>query len=50
VVDGMRVLDSIYAGYGESPDQSRITAEGNGYLKREFPRLDYIKSVRIVGQ
>jgi peptidyl-prolyl cis-trans isomerase A (cyclophilin A) len=49
VVEGMRVVDAIYAGYGEGPDQSRIAAEGNAYLKREFPRLDYVKSVRIVG-
>jgi peptidyl-prolyl cis-trans isomerase A (cyclophilin A) len=50
VVEGMRVVDSIYAGYGEAPDQARIAAEGNVYLKREFPRLDYIKSARIVGR
>jgi peptidyl-prolyl cis-trans isomerase A (cyclophilin A) len=49
VVEGMNVVDSIYAGYGESPDQSRIASEGNAYLKREFPRLDYIKSARVVG-
>jgi peptidyl-prolyl cis-trans isomerase A (cyclophilin A) len=49
VVEGMGVVDSIYAGYGESPDQSRVGAEGNAYLKREFPRLDYIKSARVVG-
>jgi peptidyl-prolyl cis-trans isomerase A (cyclophilin A) len=49
VVEGMGVVDSIYAGYGESPDQSRVAAEGNAYLKREFPRLDYIKSARVVG-
>lgn len=48
VVEGMSVVDSIYAGYGETPDQSRVGAEGNAYLKREFPRLDYIKSARIV--
>ena len=49
VVEGMNVVDSIYSGYGETPDQSRVAAEGNAYLKREFPRLDYIKSVRIAG-
>jgi peptidyl-prolyl cis-trans isomerase A (cyclophilin A) len=49
VVEGMSVVDSIYAGYGETPDQGRVAAEGNAYLRREFPRLDYIKSVRIVG-
>jgi peptidyl-prolyl cis-trans isomerase A (cyclophilin A) len=49
VVEGMSVVDSIYSGYGESPDQGRIAEEGNRYLKRNFPRLDYIKSARIVG-
>ncbi len=49
VVEGMGVVDSIYAGYGEAPDQARVSADGNGYLKREFPQLDYIKSVRILG-
>ena len=48
VVEGMGVVDSIYAGYGEEPDQGRIGAEGNRYLKRSFPRLDYIKSARVV--
>jgi peptidyl-prolyl cis-trans isomerase A (cyclophilin A) len=49
VVEGMSVVDSIYADYGETPDQSRIAAQGNAYLKQQFPRLDYIKSARIVG-
>jgi peptidyl-prolyl cis-trans isomerase A (cyclophilin A) len=48
VVEGMGVVDSIYAGYGEAPDQSRVSDEGNAYLKKEFPRLDYIKSARVV--
>jgi peptidyl-prolyl cis-trans isomerase A (cyclophilin A) len=49
VVEGMSVVDSIYAGYGEEPDQSRVAEEGNKYLKGSFPRLDYIKSARVVG-
>lgn len=49
VVEGMSVVDSIYSGYRETPDQARITTDGNAYLKREFPQLDYIKSARIVG-
>lgn len=48
VVEGMGVVDSVYAGYGETPDQARIAAEGNAYLKRSFPQLDYITSARIV--
>lgn len=55
VVEGMEVVDSLYAGYGEGPpmgprgpEQSRIVSEGNEYLKRDFPRLDYITTARIV--
>jgi peptidyl-prolyl cis-trans isomerase A (cyclophilin A) len=48
VVDGMAVVDSIYSGYGEAPDQQQITASGNAYLERMFPKLDYIKSATIV--
>ncbi len=49
VASGMRVIDHIYSGYGEQPDQELIGAQGNAYLKKEFPRLDYIKTARIVG-
>jgi cyclophilin family peptidyl-prolyl cis-trans isomerase len=48
VNDGMAVVDHIYAGYGESPDQSRISDAGNVYLAQSFPKLDYIKTARIV--
>ena len=48
VVEGMDVVDRIYAGYGERPNQGRIQAEGNAYLAREFPRLDYVKRASIV--
>lgn len=54
VVEGMNVVDQIYSGYGESsdgggkgPTQSRIAAEGNAYLAKSFPQLDYIKSATI---
>ncbi len=47
VVSGMEVVDALYSGYGEDSggglrrgDQSRIVAEGNLYLDREFPLLD----------
>ena len=54
VVDGMAVVDSLYANYGEGapdgggPDQGRITSEGNAYLNQSFPRLDFIRRARIV--
>ena len=48
VVSGMEVADSIYAGYGERPVQQLIQTLGNSYLARMFPKLDYIKSARLV--
>lgn len=47
VVSGMENVDQIYAGDRENPDQSRIEAEGNAYLEKAFPNLDYIKTARI---
>jgi peptidyl-prolyl cis-trans isomerase A (cyclophilin A) len=53
VTDGMNVVDSLYKGYGEGapqgrgPDQGRVQAEGDTYLKAEFPQLDYIKTARL---
>ena len=48
VVSGMDVVDKINSEYGETPDQGRIQAEGNVYLKKEYPHLDYIKSATIL--
>lgn len=52
---GMEVVDQIYSGYGETAgggvrrgNQSKIVAEGNAYLDREFPLLDKLISARIV--
>ncbi len=56
VVEGMAVVDSLYAGYGEGapagfgPDQMRIMSEGNAYLEREFPKLDFIRTARLVDE
>jgi peptidyl-prolyl cis-trans isomerase A (cyclophilin A) len=54
VVSGMDVVDSLYAGYGEGPPrgggpaQDSIRAQGNDYLRRAFPRLDFIQRARVV--
>ena len=54
VTDGMDVVDKINSEYGEGapngrgPDQGRIQAEGNTYLKTDFPNLDYIKSASVI--
>jgi peptidyl-prolyl cis-trans isomerase A (cyclophilin A) len=47
VVDGLSVVDSLYSGYGDTPDQIMIQSQGNSYLDRAFPKLDYIKTARI---
>lgn len=47
VIQGMEVVDSLYSGYGESPDQQYIQTLGNSYLDRVFPKLDRIKTARI---
>jgi peptidyl-prolyl cis-trans isomerase A (cyclophilin A) len=53
VVKGMDIVDQLYNGYGEGapqgkgPQQGRIHAEGNAYLNKEFPKLDYIKTATI---
>ena len=48
VVEGIEVVQKIYSGYGETPDQGEITQRGNAYLEARFPKLDHIKSARIV--
>lgn len=54
VVEGMKVVDSFYKGYGElapkgkGPNASKIQREGYGYLDENFPKLDAIKEAKIV--
>jgi peptidyl-prolyl cis-trans isomerase A (cyclophilin A) len=47
VTDGMNVVTSIYAGYGEQPDQEAITTRGNAYLLERFPKIDRIRTAAI---
>lgn len=52
-VRDMKAIDALYSGYGEGapsgagPSQGRIQAEGNTYLKADFPKLDYILKATI---
>jgi len=53
VTSGMDVVDKLYSGYGEGapsgrgPEQGRIQSEGNAYLVKDFPKLDYVKKATI---
>lgn len=55
VTSGMDVVSSLYSGYGEAaprgkgPEQVRIVLEGNAYLEKSFPKLDYVTSCSILG-
>jgi len=48
VTSGMDVVQRLYSGYGEKPDQGLITSEGKVYLDKNFPNIDRIQSAKIV--
>ncbi len=54
VVQGMELVDSFYAGYGELRPQGKFIDPGgveegaNAYLVPRFPKLDYIKRATIL--
>jgi peptidyl-prolyl cis-trans isomerase A (cyclophilin A) len=49
----MEVVDKLNAEYGEGaprgrgPDQGRLQQEGNAYLQKDYPRMDFIKKATI---
>jgi peptidyl-prolyl cis-trans isomerase A (cyclophilin A) len=48
VTSGMDVVQKLYSGYGEQPDQGSITSEGKAYLDKHFPKIDRIQSATLV--
>jgi len=53
-VKDMAPVDALYDGYGEGaprgrgPSQGLMQTQGNAYLRESFPKLDYIKSTKII--
>jgi homoserine O-acetyltransferase len=55
VTEGMDVADALFDEYGESAGggiragkQDPVFQGGNDYLKKGFPKLDYIKTARVM--
>lgn len=55
VIEGMAVADAWFDEYGEAAGggiragkQDPVFQGGNAYLRKNFPKLDYIKSARVV--
>jgi peptidyl-prolyl cis-trans isomerase A (cyclophilin A) len=50
VTKGMSVVESLYNQYGGKPGdaQEQIQLEGNAFLEKNFPKLDFIKTATIV--
>ena len=53
VTSGLDVVQGFYSGYGEGapqgngPAQGLIEEQGNAYLEKGFPQLDYIKKATV---
>jgi cyclophilin family peptidyl-prolyl cis-trans isomerase len=55
VIEGMNVADSLFDGYAEAAGggiragkQDPVFEGGNEYLRKNFPKLDYIKTARVL--
>lgn len=47
VTSGMDVVQKLYSGYGERPDQGAITNEGKAYVDKNFPNIDKIETATV---
>lgn len=54
MIEGQHTLDNLYKEYGDippfgqGPDQQKIHNKGNGYVRENFPQVDFIQSCRMV--
>ncbi|MBN1566846.1 MAG: peptidylprolyl isomerase [Acidobacteria bacterium] len=50
VTKGMNVVESLYGGYRGTPSdsQQQIKMQGNAFLEKNFPNLDFVKTATII--
>jgi peptidyl-prolyl cis-trans isomerase A (cyclophilin A) len=48
ITDGMDVVGKIYGGYGERADQNALRLQGNAYLLKSYPKMDYIRTAKLL--
>jgi peptidyl-prolyl cis-trans isomerase A (cyclophilin A) len=49
VVTGLEIVEKLFSYPRDNePDQRRILREGNDYLQKEFPQLDFVKNATLV--
>jgi peptidyl-prolyl cis-trans isomerase A (cyclophilin A) len=49
VVEGMELVDMLYADYGAAPqnEQGTLVSQGNKFMQSKYPKLDYIKTATV---
>ena len=50
IIEGLENVDAIYGGYGDKPDQGKLHSDGEGYVKENFPKMDWIKKCQVLKQ
>jgi peptidyl-prolyl cis-trans isomerase A (cyclophilin A) len=52
IISGFEVVESFFDGYGFEPAnyQDSVMVNGNNFLKKKFPELDYIIEATITGE
>jgi peptidyl-prolyl cis-trans isomerase A (cyclophilin A) len=48
VIEGMAVVDSLQWPYIEKADHHMLATIGNRYMRRNFPKADYVRSATII--
>jgi len=48
VIKGMDIVQNIYKGYGEKPNQGSIQNQGNEYLTSKYPKLSFIIQAKFL--